>query len=121
MKVVHSKSIPKAPNKKTIEEQRLAKIAKKERFKRRLLTTVIAMIISAVLYFFFHHIWIPITIMSIHLFLCFYTFAVWFYSQRNKKRAWAAYMNKYGVNGEIPKHVQMIHKKLIQSGKTIPM
>lgn len=119
MKVVY-RTRKKELKKAKIESEKQAAIAKKkkskfQRYKLHGIAIVLCLILSA-----FRLSWYIFLIpMYIHLAIIIWVFMVEFYVKRNKERAWNAYVKKYGIDGAIPPHVKMTHKKLIESGKKI--
>lgn len=108
------------PNEK---DKAKAKQKAEAKFKARMIRqalTLFALFLCAVLWFFNFKWYIIIIPMILHLALAFYAYAKKFYADRNKVRAWNAYLKRYGdKNGRVPEHTKMIHRKLIAQGKSI--
>jgi len=102
------------------------KTAKRNKLKMQLLTTFVAIAMTVTLFAIGWKWYVSLIPIVIHLWMVFYTFAVKFYTDRNKARAWEQYIKKYGGKmgtrkNEIHPHIRMTHVKLIKQGKKIPM
>lgn len=114
----------KLTKKQEVEQEELKKeLWRRKKVRMKLLFTAIVFCVT--LYLVGCDLWISLIPFYVHIFLSFYTYAVHHYKERRKKIYWRKYMKKYGKfnrkNGkfEIPRHVQMTHKKLIKEGKKI--
>lgn len=106
-------------NNKTIQKEKEVREMSMRKRRIRWMLSGIALCIGEIIYLFTKSSFLSCIPLVIHFALVFYTFAVGFYRERKEKQYWALYLKKYGVNGVVPEHVKMIHKKLIQNGEKI--
>lgn len=115
----HELEYEKVKNKKTLEQEKEERSMKVRKRTIRWILLTVAFALSDLIYYFTKSNWWSMLPILIHILLAFYSFAVEFYKKRKDAEYWKKYEAKYAVNGEIPEHVKMIHKKLIQNGEKI--
>lgn len=129
MEVAHSSTGKTARMKekrkqKQFEKAKADAIIRKQRRKQRWKLHLIVTGLILTLFFFNFQWYIALIPLPIHLFFCFWTLAIEFYTAKKKAIEWNKYLKKYGMkmpdgSYHLPEHVKMTHKKMVENGKQI--